>query len=290
MRYLSPLRYPGGKGRLAGYIGKMLDAQSVRPKEYAEPFAGGAGAALRVLVEEQVRTIHINDLSPGISAFWRSVFFNTDEFLERVRTCPIDLDSWAQARAVYDNPESQDDIELGFATFFLNRCNRSGILTAGPIGGYEQRGAWKIDARFNRESLSERISFISQYRKRVRVTQLDAREFLDSLESKKDRVLVYVDPPYLVQGESLYLDSLSYTDHSELAQKLKTSEYRWFLTYDADERITEDLYEGLRCMEFDIAHTAQHQHVGSEYAVFSDYLDIPDGELLRNDAVRWVAW
>ncbi|GAB4082813.1 DNA adenine methylase [Modestobacter muralis] len=288
MRYLSPLRYPGGKGRLAPYIARLLASQAPRPHAYAEPFAGGAGAALRLLVDEEVRAIYINDLNPGIAAFWRCVFEQTDAFAALIEAAPVDLDAWHAARAVYEQPEGHDDLELGFATFFLNRCNRSGILGARPIGGLDQAGRWKIDARFNRDNLAERVRLLGGYRERAHVSQLDARDFLRTLEAQGTDVLVYVDPPYLVQGEDLYLDSLRPDDHAELAAMLRDSRLPWFLTYDVHEQITTGLYGGLRTAEFDIAHTAQKQHVGAEYAVFSDELIVPGIDLMRRGESRWI--
>ncbi len=290
-RYLSPLRYPGGKGRLAPYIASIARQQRPRPTAYAEPFAGGAGAALRLLFDEEVDTIHLNDLDAGIAALWRAIVGHTTDFAQLIRTHPVTVEAWHEARSIYESPRGRSDVELGFATFFLNRCNRSGILTARPIGGLEQQGNWKIDARFNREPLAQRVEQLGRYRRRIKVTQLDARTFLDDLASRDDadRLLVYVDPPYLGQGDDLYLDALTLDDHSELAQQLKESPLKWFLTYDADVRVTDDLYSGLRCVEFDIAHTAQRQHVGSEYAVFSDALVVPEGGLMRRGSTRAVA-
>jgi DNA adenine methylase len=288
MRYISPLRYPGGKGRLAPYITRLIAAQPIRPGSYAEPFAGGAGAALRLLVDEEVRFIHINDLNPGIGAFWRCVFYHTEDFIARIETDDVSVESWRQAREIYMNPAGQSDLDLGFATFFLNRCNRSGILRAMPIGGLGQTGNWKIDARFNRKGLSERIQFLGQYRRRVVVTQEDGREFIRGMSGLGKDVLVYVDPPYLVQGNSLYLNSMKKEDHTELAVLLMGSTFPWLLTYDANERVTGDLYHGLRIVEFDIAHTAQVQHVGSEYAVFGPHLVVPSLDVLGNTNARWV--
>jgi DNA adenine methylase len=162
-------------------------------------------------------------------------------------------------------------------------------LTARPIGGLDQTGNWKIDARFNRPNLAERVRFLGQYRTRVTVTQLDARDFLKEIRPLGKKVLVYVDPPYLVQGDGLYLDSLTPEDHAELAVKLRKSPHPWLLTYDADERVTRDLYEGLRAVEFDISHTAQVQHVGSEYAVFGPTLKVPQLDVLGAVRARWVA-
>lgn len=287
--FLSPLRYPGGKARVAPYLASLMRAQSPRPTIYAEPFAGGAGAALRLLVDEQVRSVRINDLSPGIAAFWRCVFYDTERFARQVETAVVDLEHWERARQIFQSPPGREDLELGFATFFLNRCNRSGILTARPIGGLNQTGKWKIDARFNRVDLAERVRRLGQYRRRVKVSELDGRDFMKTLEQLGQDVFAYVDPPYIVQGEDLYLDSLSSDDHRLLAEQLRDSPTPWMLTYDVSERVTEELYSGLRMARFDIAHTAQRQHIGSEIVVFSERLDVDSIQLLRGAKASWVS-
>jgi DNA adenine methylase len=289
MRYISPLRYPGGKARLAPYISHILARQRPRPRSYAEAFAGGAGAALRLLLDGEVEHIYINDLDPGISALWRCIFDHTDELAKRVETEEVSVDAWRHHSDIYKKPDGRSDIDLGFATFFLNRCNRSGILRPRPIGGLEQDGKWKIDARFNRGALAERIRKLGEYASRVTLSELDARTFIQQLEPKSEDILLYVDPPYLVQGDRLYLDSLSEEDHKQLATLLKQTPLRWLLTYDADSRITEELYKGLRCVEFSIFHTAQIQRTGTEYAIFGNHLILPEVTgIIKQGAFRWM--
>ncbi len=273
---------------MAPFIAQLVRAQGPRPSVYAEPFAGGAGAAVKLLVDEVVEAIRINDLDPGLAAFWRSVFNHTDALVGKIETAKVSVPAWRRHRNVYLNPHEQDDLTLGFATFFLNRCNRSGILTARPIGGVDQTGTWKIDARFNRADLANRVAYLGEFRNRVQVSSDDARAFLKALSDRSRSVLVYVDPPYIAQGDQLYLDRLAYEDHSELADQLTASRLRWLLTYDCDERITDELYPDLRCARFNIKHTAHHQHVGSEYVVFSDNLRVPSLEILPRDDAAWV--
>lgn len=284
-RYISPLRYPGGKARLAGYIDRLIGAQNPRPRHYAEPFCGGAGAALKLLVDGAVDRIHLNDADPGIAAFWRCVFEMSNEFASMIRHADVTIEAWRRESAIYSTPLGKNDLELGFATFFLNRCNRSGILRARPIGGFEQAGKWKIDARFNREALAQRIEFLGKYREKVSLTQQDGRDHIRSLAELGHDVIAYVDPPYLVQGDRLYMDSLSSSDHQELSSVLSETPIKWFLTYDAEARITEDLYSRHRCMQFEISHSAQVRHLGVEYALFSDSLSVPqfDGVIGTGD-------
>ena len=244
------------------------------------------GAAVRLLYEEYVDRIILNDLHPGVAAFWRAVVDHTDQLVERIRTCELSIDSWHQYRATYiSRPRS--DVELGFATLYLNRTNRSGILDARPIGGLQQSGQWKLGVRFNRESLAERVQLLGAYRDRITVHERDALDLLSELDTRD--AFIYIDPPYLTQSEDLYLNTLTWQDHQRLAKLLTSRHRRWVLTYDVDPRIREVLYPHLRCAEFTIKHTAARQHMGSEYAVFPKSLTLDDISSLGNGDARWVS-
>lgn len=284
--FLSPLRYPGGKGRLAPYLARVLASQSTTVDTYCEPYAGGAGAGLQLLSDGHVGKLIINDLNPGIAAFWRSVFFHTDAFIDLVTGCAVDIENWHRQRAVYSAPEGLGDLALGFATFFLNRTNRSGILNARPIGGLDQTGNWLIDARFNKCDLTERIVRLGALASLVDVRQERAIELIRTLNRRRRPVLLYVDPPYVVPGEELYMTDHSWTEHQKLEQVLTKSPHPWILTYDADAR-TRALYRDFRCLQFGISHTAQVQKIGREFMFFSRGLRVPDRHVMRDEGV-WV--
>lgn len=288
MRYLSPLRYPGGKARLAPYLERLITAQPTQPSRYAEPFAGGAGAALKLLRDDVVEHIHLNDLNPGIAAFWRSITEQPEEFCRLIESTDLTIEQWHIQRDRYLHPDGLTDLEFGFATFFLNRTNRSGILGARPIGGLDQKGKWKLDSRFNREGLITRVQLIAGLRERIHITQQEGLDFLASIAHHGDDLFVYADPPYLVQGEGLYLHAFDERDHLQLAEHLAASACPWMLTYDDDPRITDTLYGDGRCARFPIAHTAHKQHVGSEAVIFSSKLIVPDMELTTGRIAQWV--
>lgn len=287
MRYISPLRYPGGKARLAPYFRRLIAAQPKGSRQYAEPFAGGAGAALALLVQGDVDRIHINDINPGIAAFWECVFTDTERFAKAIESADVTVDKWHTCRETYAAGEAADRFDLGFATFFLNRANRSGILEARPIGGLEQTGPWKIDARFNRIALAERVRALGQFEHAVTIYQKDALDFLKDLEPLGPDAFVYVDPPYIEEGERLYLHAFG-RSHGTLAEYLATTSLPWVLTYDVHKDIRQSLYTELRCAIFEISHTAQKQHVGSEYMVFSEGLLVPDLQVTPNRAGRFL--
>jgi DNA adenine methylase len=285
-RYLSPLRYPGGKGRLAKFVGELMARQPHKPTRYVEPFAGGAGVGLRLLFDEYADEIILNDLNPGIAAFWRALFNEPEVLLERLAASRPTIDEWHRQSAIYAE-KPPDAADLGFATFFLNRTNRSGILNARPIGGLEQTGKWTIAARFDKDALAQRIRRLANYASRVTICEEDGVTLLER-HLGDDELFAYADPPYLVQGDDLYLDTFSWSDHQRLAELLRGHHDGWFLTYDDDPRIPGDLYRGMRCAQFSTSHTAAVQHVGCEYAVFAHDLQVDSLASLGSDPAEWV--
>jgi DNA adenine methylase len=165
MTTFSPLRYPGGKQILGSVLARIITENRLEGSIYAELYAGGAGAALSLLYWEYVSKLYLNDADPCIYAVWRSILDHTDEFCKRIRDVALTTDEWKKQKAIYTNYAENSILDIGFATFYLNRTNRSGIIkNGGPIGGYDQSGPWKIDARFSRPGLIERVERIALYR------------------------------------------------------------------------------------------------------------------------------
>jgi DNA adenine methylase len=264
----SPLRYPGGKQILFPTLCKLLELNGFSGKCYAEPYAGGAGAALGLLFGEHVDRLLLNDADPAIFSFWTSVLTKTDEFLKLVRDSPLTVEEWHRQKAIYSRPTKVGTLKLGFSAFYLNRCNRSGIIAnAGVIGGLEQKGTWKIDARFNRTELMRRISRVARYSDRIAVFNLDALNFLEQHTNQPDQhkgCFVYLDPPYYVKGSQLYLSYYSDADHRALSSYLqKRAKFAWVLTYDDAEQI-RSLYARLNVIPFNLRYSASTSRTGSE--------------------------
>lgn len=286
---LSPLRYPGGKAALAPFVGYLCESFARPPREYAEPFTGGAGVGLYLLQNEYVERIYLNDLDRRIWAFWHGVLYETEAFIDRVCRTPVSIASWHEQRTVLDD-DNASLLDQGFAAFFLNRTNRSGILGARPIGGLDQTGKWKIDARYHTAALIERIRRLGRYRNRVRLSCQDGAAFVAQLDDA-ERVFVYADPPYLSRGAELYMNAMQWSDHVSLADEMRSHSGPWMVTYDDDERV-ETLYLHHAIARYRLKHTAGRQRVGTEIAVFSSGMPVNhlmalpsgDGEWLRPPA------
>lgn len=273
----SPLRYPGGKTRLLGFFRQLIRANELRDVTYIEPYAGGAGAALGLLISGQVENIVINDFDPAISAFWRAVVGDHSSFSEMIKSVPLTVDEWQKQKKIYRSPKDHDDLTFGFATFYLNRTNRSGVLNAGPIGGQDQSGNYKIGARFNRESLLERVRLIGLYRSRIEVTSDDGIDIV-SRYVQEPNSLIYADPPYFVKGSSLYLNSFGDKEHRSLATCLNNeSGGNWVLTYDDVPQVAE-FYSERRRINFSLNYSVHTAKKAEEVLVFSDSLVVPSSE------------
>ena len=274
----SPLRYPGGKAVLSDFLAASIEATQPTDCIYAEPYAGGAGAAINLLLAGKVERIMLNDADRSISSFWRAVLNQTDAFIDLVKRTPVNVEEWQRQRTIYvDRPRRI--LELGFATFFLNRCNRSGILpNGGVIGGIGQTGKWKIDARYNCTELIRRIERIAAHREKIEIFNLDAIDFLRSqilAASDRSRFFVYLDPPYYVNGSRLYLNHYQPDDHALLAQFLRRiRNVRWLLTYDDTPEIRK-LYSWRPITDFCLRYSANSSKDGSEIMVASRRLKLP---------------
>ena len=176
--YRSPLRYPGGKAKLAAFM-RVLMCNIGHPVDtYIEPFAGGAGIAMDLLQNNFIKKVVINDYDKGIYSFWRAILTETERFVHDIETIPLTMDEWKQQRLICMNNIGKYSYELGFATFYMNRTNRSGIIKGGVIGGYDQTGRWKLDARFSRKKLAKRIIDIAKLKSRICLYNKDISSFI----------------------------------------------------------------------------------------------------------------
>lgn len=287
--HYSPLRYPGGKTFLFPLFDKVIKENGLENVTYVEPYAGGAGAALALLYLEKVERIVINDLDKAIYSFWRSAIYDSDRFIEKICSTPVTIREWRRQKAIYNNYRS-GRFDLGFATFFLNRTNVSGILEGGPIGGHKQKGKWKIDARFNKESLAERIRQLSFYKNRISVFNKDGLELISDYLNKNN-AFIYLDPPYFEKGATLYLNHYKKDDHEALARRLNQNPNAfWLLTYD-DKKEIKSLYLERKIVKFSLNYNARQSHKGREVLVFSDSaggcsIPCPDFSLVEKSPLR----
>jgi DNA adenine methylase len=274
MKSASPLRYPGGKWRFGHFFERIIALNFRRPPTYVEPYAGGSSLALSLLFSGAVAEVFLNDLDPAIFAFWKSVVGHADTFIRLIETTAVTPREWRRQKTIYESGLAAGTLKLGFATFFLNRTNHSGILNGGMIGGKRQLGEWKVDARFNRSELVRRVRRIAAQRHRIHLSNLDAEEFVAGHNTRSKQKLIYLDPPYFCAGQRLYLNAYLPEDHSQVRNNVLKLSCKWVVSYD-DVQPIRNLYMGQRSRRVELIHTARAARRGKEVMFFSADLKIP---------------
>ncbi|MFO3788805.1 DNA adenine methylase [Bacillus mojavensis] len=268
----SPLRYPGGKSKTYKFIKLLIKSNNCT--SYIEPFAGGAGVALNLLINGDVKRIFINDFDRAIYAFWHSVLYQTEELIELINKTPITMEKWYELKEIQNRKNSAPLLELGFSTLFLNRTNRSGILKGGVIGGKFQNGSYKMDCRFPKQKIINKIRKIADLKDYIIIENMDALDFIDKIILKTRNSFTFFDPPYFNKGPSLYTNFYTEKDHYVLSKKikLKLRNRKWIVTYDMCDEIKE-MYSNLSYIEFYLTYTAQIKTQGKEYMFFSKKIE-----------------
>ncbi len=274
MNHLSPLRYPGGKNKIYKEVLSIIQENNFQDKKYVEPFAGGASLALRLLYNNDVKNIHINDYDISIYALWYTILNLTDELISLINNTSITVKEWKKQKKIQINKENASLLELGFSTLFLNRTNRSGILNAGPIGGYEQKGNYSIDCRFNKIRLIKQINIIHSFKDKITISNLDAKILISQLNNQN--TFLYLDPPYYEKGHMLYLNSFNHDDHKHLSDIIQTSKHYYIASYDNVIQILK-MYQNNKIVEFNLSYSLANKKKksGKEIMIFGNNVTIP---------------
>lgn len=261
-RTLSPLRYPGGKTQLYNFVKHTIELNTLTRVIYCEPFSGGAGVAISLLLSNDVDSIILNDFDIAIYSIWYAILNDTDEFIENIDTIPITIEEWNNQRNIYNRIVSQNNQEYNFdlalAAFFLNRTNRAGIITGGPIGGHKQNSKYDLDCRFNKSNLINKIKNISEQRHRIALYNLDATDLVTEilLNQNSQNLFTYFDPPYYKQGQKLYKNSFDDEKHLQLANAIRQMDnFKWIATYDNEDRI-RNIYNDRKIHEYILQYSA----------------------------------
>lgn len=272
--YCSPFRYPGGKACIFPFVSKLFYENHLIGSNYAEPYAGGGGLALKLLFEEYVNNIYINDFDRAIYCVWKQITENTIRFCDWLSDVEVNVETWKYHKAIQSSDAEVDDFDLAKATYFLNRTNISGVIKGGMIGGYNQSGKYKIDARFNRDDLINRIERIARFRNRINISNLDGLAFIRRMDKKSEEIFIYLDPPYLQKGADLYMNYYSKKDHENLSKNVHKMDKKWMVSYDNHDFIL-NLYGERRKLIYKLSQAASNR-IGDEILIFSDQLDFSD--------------
>lgn len=280
-QFESPLRYPGGKACLFPFISKLFYENKLVGTDYAEPYAGGSGLALKLLFNEYVNTIYINDFDFLIHCFWEALLTSNTRFCDWIEDVEVSVDNWEYYREIQTSPNGYSNFQIAQSTFFLNRTNVSGVLKGGPIGGKNQTGVYKLDARFNKKDLINRIQRIERFASRIKLSNLDGVRFIKKLNKRTNGIFVYLDPPYVQKGADLYMNYYKKQDHQHLAKNVELIKHKWLVSYDNTGFIL-NLYGKQEKITYSLSQSASNR-VGTEVLIFSNDMSFSDSvKVLRN--------
>ena len=251
----------------------LLEHNNLLGCEFVEPFAGGAGAAIELLLSNKIGKLILNDYSRSVWAFWKCVLHRTQILCNRINSATFSLEEWEKQRKVQHFSNAPVD-DLGFSTLYLNRVNYSGIISGGLIGGKMQNGPYKMNCRFNKENLIEKIKSIAVYKNRIKLYRLDCAKFLAQRNLFSETSFFFMDPPYYNVGNKLYLSNFIHANHEILATIVSNLQHPWIMTYDCCPEINH-IYASRERIQFTLNYSANVKCKGTEILMWSERLELP---------------
>lgn len=224
----SPLRYPGGKSRVAEKIARLIPPF----EEFREPFVGGGSIFIYLRQKFPHKKFWINDIYTDLAVFWQQIKANDEVVISQIQQWKNEFQNGKELHQfLRENKNAFDEIKQAAAFFVFNRITFSGTTEA---GGFSQQA---FEKRFTPSSI-ERLKVLPVLLDGVKITNLDYREII---EEKGEKVSLYLDPPYFsatnsaLYGKNGKLHKVF--DHREFSEKMEKCFHKWLLTYDDSEFI-----------------------------------------------------
>jgi DNA adenine methylase len=227
----SPFRYPGGKTWLVPRIRQWLGSLNPKPREIAEPFAGGAIVGLSALFEDFVQKAVLVEKDDDVASVW-NVLINGEA--RRLADAIVDFDFSADAVRSVLASRPTTVFDRAFATILRNRVQRGGILAPGASLIKKGENGRGMASRWYPVTLRNRIEGILQTRRNISFVQGDGIEFMRYNAHRPDTVF-FIDPPYTLAGRRLYTHSQ--IDHEELFRVASGIRGDFLMTYDNAKEI-----------------------------------------------------
>lgn len=273
MKYITPLRYPGGKTQLYNFV-----AQIIKDNHYTtfvEPCAGGANLSLSLLQNKIIGHAIINDFDKGIYALFFNILERPQQLIAKIEQVPFDVDTpyqpfileyYQKIKEHYTanyNGYTNTSLDLAFEFLFLNRTNYSGIINGRPIGGLKQDGKYKLNCRFNKKTLIKKINLIHSLKNKITLYNQDANSLLNNLQLN-NQTLALIDPPYVQQGNSLYNLGFTTEQHKQLADTINNLSTPYIVTYD-DDKLIKDIYPHQNLYHYALKYSSNNKNKGKHF-------------------------
>ena len=233
----SPFRYPGGKTWLIPQIRRWLSSKEQKPREFVEPFAGGAIAGLTVAFECLAEHVIMVELDEDVASVWHTILGGEGKWLAE-RILSFEFSYHNVQKMLSTIPTNLR--ERAFQTILRNRVCHGGILAPGAgliKNGENGKG---IKSRWYPETLRKRILNIVAIKNRMAFVQGDGIGIIKEKRSSA-AVVFFIDPPYTAGGKRA--GTRLYThfdlDHEKLFNIVSGVKGDFLMTYDNADEIRE---------------------------------------------------
>lgn len=221
--FKSPLRYPGGKSRVAKKISNLIPEFD----EYREPFLGGGSVFIYQKQLFPDRIFWINDVYFELFNFWKISQKDIVSLVEKVLHLKAKFQNGKDLhRYLNFNQSKFTNLEKAASFFIFNRITFSGTTLS---GGYSESA---FLGRFTKSSI-ERLKPLDTILEDAQITNFDYKNLVN--RSGKN-VFIYLDPPYFSAKESKLYGKRgnlhSNFDHKEFAKVMKGCKHKWLITLD----------------------------------------------------------
>ena len=231
----SPFRYPGGKTWLVPRIRNWLKSIEYHPRNFIEPFAGGAIIGLTVAFEGLAEHVTLVEIDSQVAAVWQTILSGEGPWLAK-RILDFELSEERVSEVL--EMEVKTCKERAFQTIVKNRVNRGGILANGAGRIKSGENGKGLKSRWYPETLGRRILEIDKIRERITFIEGDGLETVSQSSSYRD-IAYFFDPPYSAAGKRAgkRLYSHSDLDHEKLFSLSSELSGSFLMTYDISEEV-----------------------------------------------------
>ncbi len=272
---MSFFRYPGGKNKLKKIIIKKILPYINNKTQYREVFFGGGSICLDMIKDNTIDNIWINDKDIGIACLWTSLISHHQILKEKIIHFTPSVDKFYNIRDELLQLKTQpsDIIDIGFKKLAIHQLSFSGLGTksGGPLGGKEQKSAYKIDCRWSPDYICKKIDKIHNLLNNIKIykgscTNLDFEHIINDNHCNS---VLYLDPPYYIKGNELYQYGFTQEDHIRLSNLLYNTKHKWVLSYDDCEEIQE-LYQWANIQQISASYTISGSRQKTELLIWNN--------------------
>lgn len=203
------LHYPGSKWSMTDWIIDHMPPHTT----YLEPYFG-SGAVL--FNKERSKLETVNDLDGNIVNLFRVIRNRRHELAESIKWTPY-------AREEYELSYTMEGDELERARRFLVRCWMARWVKTNKKTGWRHVVDWDTRPLSPAKEWTDLPGKIISASERLQRVQIEYEPALKVIERyKKSNVLIYADPPYLLDTRrgKMYANEMTENDHEDLIQML----------------------------------------------------------------------